>query len=66
MTAMRTAPAAIRLVLAALTLLVAAYALELAVGFMPQDVSEQFQKFACNIVFLSSAGLCAARVPRPG
>jgi two-component system cell cycle response regulator len=67
MTALRTAPASIRLALAALTLLIAVYASELALGFMPQDVSEQFQKFACNIVFLGCAPVCAVRAYRgPG
>jgi diguanylate cyclase (GGDEF)-like protein len=61
MTALRTAPAAIRLALAALTLLLVVYAAELAFGFLPKDAGELFQKFATNVVFLSSAGLCCAR-----
>jgi hypothetical protein len=59
MAAFRTAPGVTRLLLAALALLLVFYAAELAFDFLPADVSELFQKFATNIVFLGSAILCA-------
>ncbi len=67
MSALRTAPTAIRFILAALTLLLLVYAAELAVDFLGGDVSELFQKFATNTVFLGSAIVCAVRAfRRPG
>ena len=42
-------------------MLLVAYAGELAFHFLPAGASEPFQKFATNIVFLSSAALCAVR-----
>jgi diguanylate cyclase (GGDEF)-like protein len=64
MLALRTAPAAIRVILAALAVLLVAYAAELAFHYLPAAADEQFQKFATNIVFLGSAGLCALRAVR--
>jgi diguanylate cyclase (GGDEF)-like protein len=64
MSALRTAPAAIRVILAALTVLLVVYGAELAFDFLPANVSELFQKFATNSVFLGSAILCAVRAVR--
>ncbi len=61
MLALRTAPTVVRLSLAAVGVLLIAYAGELAFHFLPAGASEPFQKFATNIVFLGSAALCAAR-----
>ena len=63
MFALRTAPApmVVRLCLAAVGVLLIAYAGELAFHFLPAGASAPFQKFATNIVFLSSAALCAVR-----
>ena len=67
MSALRAAPVAIRLVLAALALLLTVYMAELVLHFMPVGVSDVCQKFAGNIIVLSSATLCAVRAfTRPG
>ena len=64
MSALRTAPAAIRLALAALALLLAVYAAELVFQFMPGAFGDLFLKFATNLIFLGSAALCALRALR--
>jgi hypothetical protein len=64
MSALCTAPTAIRLILVALAVLLLAYTAELALHFLPADADELFQKFATNIVFLGSAMLCLARALR--
>ena len=67
MLALRTAPAGIRLVLAALAGLLVTYAAELALHFLPAEASDPFQQFAANIVFVCAAALCAVRAfRRPG
>jgi two-component system cell cycle response regulator len=67
MSALRSAPAAIRFILGTLTTLLIVYACELAFHFLPDDVSDVSQKFAGNIIFFGSAVLCALRAHRgPG
>ncbi|MEA2312793.1 MAG: hypothetical protein QOE28_2761 [Solirubrobacteraceae bacterium] len=64
MLALRTAPTAVRVILTTLAVLLTAYAAELAFHYLPAAADEQFQKFATNIVFLGSAGVCAVRALR--
>ena len=67
MLAFRSAPLAIRLALAALTLLLAAYAAQIVFAFLPATLGDPFLKFASNLIFLGSAALCAVRAFRgPG
>jgi len=47
--------------LLALGCVMAAFALELAVGFMPAAAAETFDKFASNIVFIGAALVCGWR-----
>jgi hypothetical protein len=61
MLALRTAPLAIRLVLAALVLLLGAYAGQIVFAFLPGTVVDPFMKFASNLIFLGAGGLCVAR-----
>ena len=61
MVALRSAPVAIRLVLAALTLLFALYAAEIVFGFLPGVVGDPFMKYVSNLIFVGAAALCAAR-----
>ena len=64
MLALRSAPAAIRLVLAALALLLAVYAAQIVFAFIPGALGDQFLKFASNLIFLGSAVLCVLRALR--
>jgi len=67
MSALCTAPAAIRVLLAALALLLAVYAAQIVVAFMPAPFGDQFLKFASNLIFFGSALVCALRALRgPG
>ncbi len=61
MLALRTAPVAIRLLLAALTLLLVVYAAELTFHFLPETASVLMQKYSGHPLFLGSAALCALR-----
>ena len=61
MLALRSAPVAIRLVLAALTLLFAVYAAEIVFAFLPAAVGDPFMKYVSNLIFVGAAALCAAR-----
>ena len=53
MLALRSAPVAIRLALAALTLLLALYAAQLVFGFLPAVVADPYMKFVSNVIFLA-------------
>ena len=64
MLALRTAPAAIRLVLAALALLLAVYAAQIVFTFLPAPFGDQFLKFASNLIFFGSAMMCGVRALR--
>ena len=67
MLALRSAPVAIRLALAALTLLLALYAAELVFGFLPGVVGDPFMKFVVEPHLPGRRGaLRRARPPRPG
>jgi hypothetical protein len=67
MPALRSAPVPIRLALAALTLLLGAYAGQIVFEFLPGAVGDQFMKFTSNLIFLGCAGVCVARAVRgPG
>ncbi len=61
MLALRTAPGAIRLALAALAFLFAVYAAELVFGFLPAAVVDPYMKWVSLLIFGGSAALCAAR-----
>jgi diguanylate cyclase (GGDEF)-like protein len=61
MSALRSAPPAIRFALAALTLLFALYAAELVFAFLPAGIAEPYMKFVSNVIFVGAAGLCVAR-----
>jgi two-component system, cell cycle response regulator len=61
MLALRSAPVAIRFVLATLTLLLAVYAAQLVFTFLPSVVADPFTKFVSDSIFLSAAAVCAAR-----
>jgi two-component system cell cycle response regulator len=61
MLALRSAPVAIRLLLAALTLLLGVYAGQIVFAFLPGAFADPFMKFASNLIFLGSAVLCVAR-----
>ena len=61
MLALRSAPVAIRLALAALTLLLALYAAEIVFAFLPAVVADPFMKYVSNLIFVGAAALCAAR-----
>ncbi|HYH89930.1 MAG TPA: diguanylate cyclase [Solirubrobacteraceae bacterium] len=64
MSALRTAPAAIRLALAALALLLTAYAAQIVFAFLPAPFGDQFLKFASNLIFFGSALVCGLRALR--
>ena len=67
MLALRSAPAAIRFVLAALTFLFAVYAAELVFTFLPGGIRDPYMKFVSNLIFFGAAALCIARGHRgPG
>jgi diguanylate cyclase (GGDEF)-like protein len=51
----------IRIALIALAVILAVYAAELVLDFLPAGGTELFQKFATNVVFMGSATLCAIR-----
>src|SRR5680860_1904292 len=61
MLALRSAPVAIRLVLAALTLLFAVYAAEIVFTLLPGVVGDPFMKYVSNLIFVGAAALCVAR-----
>ena len=61
MAALRSAPVAIRLLLAALTSVFAVYAAELVFTFLPAVVGDPFMKYVSNFIFGGAAALCAAR-----
>ena len=61
MSALRSAPVAIRLLLAALTLLFAVYAAQILFTVLPGAVADPFMKWVSNLIFVGSAALCAAR-----
>jgi diguanylate cyclase (GGDEF)-like protein len=67
MLALRTAPVAIRLILAAIAALVTIHVAENTLHFMPPGLSDLTQKFAGNAVFSLSALVCVLRAwGRPG
>jgi two-component system, cell cycle response regulator len=61
MLALRSAPVAIRILLAALTFLFAVYAAELLFPLLPAVIADPFMKFVSNAIFVGAAALCAAR-----
>ena len=61
MLALRTAPVAIRVALAALTLLLALEAAELVFTFLPGVVADPFMKFVSDVIFVGAAALCGIR-----
>ena len=67
MLALRSAPVAIRLALAALTLLLAVYAAELVIGFLPGAVADPYMKYVSDADLPGRRGaLRRARPPGPG
>jgi two-component system cell cycle response regulator len=64
MLALRSAPVTIRLVLAALALLLTVYAAQIVFAFLPAAFGELFLKFTSNLIFLGSAVLCGVRAFR--
>jgi hypothetical protein len=61
MGATRLIPRAVSCALCALAFVMALFALNLAVGFLPAAAAEPFDKFASNTVFIGAALACAWR-----